>query len=539
MSRLIALIVAAGMVACSGSEPVAPGSGCVPNRVEACPCPGGLAGTQTCLPDRTFGACVCADAGVVDVTAPDSAPPDATVMDATVMDATVADTFDAASDLGEDVPPESAADVPMDSTPDVGLDGGLDAPDLGVDTGPCSPDLQTDPDNCGACGRRCAERPNTIGRLCRAGACVAPCATSFADCDMNEANGCEIDTRTDPAHCGVCGQACNLPNAATACVAGRCAITTCTGRFADCNMSAADGCEANLDTSASHCGRCDTACMFAGATAACVAGSCSLAMCASGRGDCDRNAGNGCEVETATSLAHCGGCGQACSFAHAGAACAGGACSLGACDTGFANCNASRDDGCETATGADPMNCGACGMTCTLANAQANCTGGRCAVAACTGTFGDCDANAANGCEADTQTSSAHCGACNRACAPGDFCGLGRCVACPFPRTFCPSTAACVDTNNDAANCGACGRRCATGEYCNAGRCLADVAGQCPPSCATNTDCDRCRMTGDTTSNYCCVLGLCVFSTSTCGGGSPDAGSPDGATTTDTGVSPG
>ena len=523
MMRLVALVVAAGMVACSGSDPVAAGSGCVPNRVEACPCPGGLSGTQTCLPDHTFGACVCADASTTDVSVPD-----ATVPDATALDALAFDTFDAAPDLVVDVPSESAADVSMDAS------------DPGMDAGSCSPDLQTDPDNCGACGRRCVERPNTIGRLCRAGACVAPCATSFADCDMNEANGCEVDTRTDPAHCDVCGQTCNLPNATAACVAGRCSITNCNGRFADCNLSPADGCEANLDTSASHCGRCDTACMFAGATAACVAGTCSLAMCAAGRGDCDRNAGNGCEVETATSLAHCGGCGQSCSFAHAGAACAGGACSLGACDTGFANCNASRDDGCETATGADPMNCGACGMTCALANAQTTCAAGRCAVTACNGTFGDCDANAANGCETDTQTSAAHCGACNRACAFGDFCGLGRCVACPFPRTFCPGTAACVDTNNDAANCGACGRRCATGEYCNTGRCLPDVPGQCPASCATNTDCDRCRAPGET-GNYCCISGLCLYMTGACGvtpdGGTPDVATPD-AMLPDTGTSP-
>ena len=77
MSRLIALIVAAGMVACSGPEPVAPGSGCVPNRVEACPCPGGPSGTQTCLPDRTFGACVCADAGVVCVCVVEGTAPEA------------------------------------------------------------------------------------------------------------------------------------------------------------------------------------------------------------------------------------------------------------------------------------------------------------------------------------------------------------------------------------------------------------------------------------------------------------------------------
>lgn len=36
---------------------------CNPDEVEACACPGGGIGTQSCGPDRVFGACDCGDAG--------------------------------------------------------------------------------------------------------------------------------------------------------------------------------------------------------------------------------------------------------------------------------------------------------------------------------------------------------------------------------------------------------------------------------------------------------------------------------------------
>ncbi len=43
--------------------------------------------------------------------------------------------------------------------------------------------------------------------VCTNAACV--CQTGFADCDTNPANGCEVDTLTDAAHCGNCVTACD------------------------------------------------------------------------------------------------------------------------------------------------------------------------------------------------------------------------------------------------------------------------------------------------------------------------------------------
>ena len=78
--------------------------------------------------------------------------------------------------------------------------------------------------SCGRCGRSCAG-PSTGGNgtpSCRSGRCVIACESGFSDCDGNPANGCEVDTRTSDAHCGLCGNSCG----GAGCVNGAC---TCAG----------------------------------------------------------------------------------------------------------------------------------------------------------------------------------------------------------------------------------------------------------------------------------------------------------------------
>ncbi|MDB4927985.1 MAG: Tryptophan synthase alpha chain, partial [Myxococcaceae bacterium] len=73
------------------------------------------------------------------------------------------------------------------------------------------------------------------------------------------------------------------------------------------------------------------------------------------------------------------------------------------------------------------------------------CAAGACGVA-CGAGFADCDANPANGCEASTQTSALHCGACGAACASG-VCGGGRCgsfATCQTIRETLPAAASGV-----------------------------------------------------------------------------------------------
>ena len=211
---------------------------------------------------------------------------------------------------------------------------------------------------------------------CTAGACaVASCVGSFGDCDAMAANGCETDTATSVTHCGGCGRACDArANASAACAAGAC-VYACDAGFADCDGMAANGCEVDTRSAPANCGMCGRACVAANGTATCAAGVCGLGACNAGFGDCDGMAANGCEVDTRASLAHCGLCDRACPRpANAAPTCAAGVCGI-ACNTGFADCNANPADGCEVDTRTSAAHCGGCGMACS-----GTCTAGACQV---------------------------------------------------------------------------------------------------------------------------------------------------------------
>jgi hypothetical protein len=83
-----------------------------------------------------------------------------------------------------------------------------------------------------------------------------------------------------------------------------------------------------------------------------------------------------------------------------------------------------------TDTSTDAQNCGACGMGCMSNNASAACVGGACTAGACRPGWGDCNGNALDGCEVNTNTSSANCGACNKACPANQSCNAGACGGC-------------------------------------------------------------------------------------------------------------
>ena len=76
----------------------------------------------------------------------------------------------------------------------------------------------------------------------------------------------------------------------------------------------------------------------------------------------------------------------------------------------------------------DPLNCGSCGRTCLIPEADAACLAGACAIGACSPGFLDCDGSLDNGCEApDACEPGAACATacgslgatdCSDACAP-------------------------------------------------------------------------------------------------------------------------
>jgi len=76
----------------------------------------------------------------------------------------------------------------------------------------------TDATACGAMCTVCAVPPNATA-ACTAGACTSTCSAGFADCDKSAINGCEVNTMTDSANCGMCGKACVAP---AVCTAGVC-----------------------------------------------------------------------------------------------------------------------------------------------------------------------------------------------------------------------------------------------------------------------------------------------------------------------------
>jgi hypothetical protein len=147
------------------------------------------------------------------------------------------------------------------------------------------------------------------------------------------------------------------------------------------------------------------------------------------------------------------------------------------CDATQKTCNdkcVSKEDpvfGCGTAT------CTACNAS---TNAAPACKAGICSFA-CNDGFSDCDGIPANGCEANSATDVANCGACGRVCGQTNAntptkCAAGKCVfSCKAGFDHCTGPAAVdqgceTDLNKDAANCGACGHSCLGGQ-CVAGRC--------------------------------------------------------------------
>nr|MBK7066715.1 hypothetical protein [Deltaproteobacteria bacterium] len=382
----------------------------------------------------------------------------------------------------------------------------------------CEVDTLTSTSHCGGCGVACPARAHA-SNACAMGACTFTCDAGFADCDGDAANGCEVELAVTTSHCGACGTACSAANGVAGCAAGACTVASCDTGFGDCDGMAANGCEVNTRSSAAHCGRCGGACPApANGAAVCTAGVCTLGACSEGFADCNAMDADGCEVDTRSALAHCGGCGMACSPANATGSCAAGVCGVASCNAGFADCDGNASNGCEVNTRTDLSHCGACGTVCpTPSSGSAVCAAGACGIGSCNTGFGDCDGVTANGCETDTRGAVAHCGSCNNACAArpnaaplcsASACGLGACNA-GFANCDGNADNGCeVNTQTTVTSCGACGRACSFSNgsaACVAGTCALDACNAGFADCNATAS-DGCEVNTASSLTHC---GLC------------------------------
>lgn len=146
-----------------------------------------------------------------------------------------------------------------------------------------------------------------------------------------------------------------IPLGATCCDStGYCATgATCVpDGCQNCPTTTCSSC-ANLQTSFSHCGRCENSCNTGHPNSW---NYCSGGVCGH---ECFPNAafcGSRCEYLNSDS--NCGACGNKC---NSPLTCIGGSCS---CSFGQSNCGTSSNPRCEDLT-SDATNCGACGRSCS------------------------------------------------------------------------------------------------------------------------------------------------------------------------------
>jgi formylglycine-generating enzyme required for sulfatase activity len=129
-------------------------------------------------------------------------------------------------------------------------------------TGTCSGAAQPNGTNCTI--------TNGFG-TCQSGDCsITTCRPGFADCDGSAANGCEVAVDANPGNCGACGYSCAQSQFVGICESGYCPLTTGTA-WTYCETPRRGSRPVNLDDDDNNCGACGTEC---GALSECNEGEC-------------------------------------------------------------------------------------------------------------------------------------------------------------------------------------------------------------------------------------------------------------------------
>ena len=293
-------------------------------------------------------------------------------------------------------------------------------------------------------------------------------------------NECGADLTNDPQNCGVCGNACNLPNAFPTCQGGFCLIDTCAVGWVDLDGSVANGCEyacipSNADveicdgadndcngiideltdtqTDPFNCGACNVVCAYANAQPLCQQGACAMGACLVGYHDADQSDADGCEYP--------------CTVTNGG---------VELCDLSDNDCDAAIDEGFDVTT--DPANCGSCGVSCEslYPNTTPTCAQGACQLGPCLPGYVDLDGIAANGCEYACTASNGSIEICDG--ADNDCNGLTDDGQLPGVGLPCGAT--------DVGECALGVRQCAMGML----TCVGEIAATTELCDGLDNDCD-------------------------------------------------
>ena len=224
-------------------------------------------------------------------------------------------------------------------------------------------------------------------------------------------------------------------------------------------------------------------CMAVGASAICVPGCADDTRCKGAGQHCCKGA---C-VDTNVDVRNCGGCGTVCGGQNSTAKCAAGACVPGACNSGWGDCNADAKDGCETNLRTNVNHCTGCGMKCDIKNAISGCSDAEkppCYIAACKFGWDDCNGDPKDGCETNVLADIKNCGACGMPCAVkpnaqvsciNATCQLTSCVQGFLDCDGSPANGCEINIGTDAANCGGCKRPCGQGLVCKGQQCTCPM----------------------------------------------------------------
>lgn len=178
----------------------------------------------------------------------------------------------------------------------------------------------------------------------------------------------------------------------------------------------------------------------------------------------------------------------------------------------------------------DTAHCGACDQACAAGQA--------CLLGSCTSVCPSGQELCGSECKS-LSSDRQHCGACGSACPDGDVCSQGQCaLSCQAGLTACEGR--CVNLQSDRAYCGSCDTYCSAGRVCSAGSCQTSCqAGlsNCSGSCVdTRYDPAHCGSCGAACPGYAhgeayCRSGSCQLGACATGWGSCDGDAQNGCET--------